>query len=181
MEKSDKKNTLDSRRKAISARDIVPIALMTAACVVGRTTFQFIPNVQPMTAIFIIISMQKGAVKGYAVTILSIFATNIYMGMGTWTISQLIAYSAVVFASYVFGKSRFFRRHLVMQAVFAAFCGFLYGFAVTVIEAQIYGIKAFLPYYIQGLSFDVLHALGNGVFYLILAPIFAKLLKRYWP
>lgn len=63
---------------------------MTAAtCTVGRLLFQFIPNIQPMTAIFLIITLQLGIFRGLLISTLSVLITNIYLGMGIWTISQI--------------------------------------------------------------------------------------------
>lgn len=180
MEKPKKEHLTEKTKAKISVTDIVSIALLTAACVVGRTVFQFIPNVQPMTAIFIIICLRKDMFRGITVTLLSLLVTNIYMGMGTWTISQFIAYSVVLLVTFLIGKSKTFREHLWMQVVFVFLAGFLYGFAVSCVEAQIYGIRAFLPYYFQGLPFDSFHAAGNAGFYLILSPILTKLMEKYW-
>ncbi len=56
---------------------------ITADCVVSRTAFQFIPNVHPITAIFILVSFYKGLLRSFLIVLLTIVVTNIYMGMGS--------------------------------------------------------------------------------------------------
>jgi hypothetical protein len=59
--------------------------------------------------------------------------------------------------------------------IFSVLAGFLYGLVIAMIDVQIYGMPQFWPYYLAGLYFDLLHGLGNGMFYLLLAPIFQQL------
>lgn len=69
---------------------------MVALCVVSRTFFQFIVNVQPVTAILLIITIYWGSYQGLIVSILSILITNFYMGMGVWTIAQVATYFLII-------------------------------------------------------------------------------------
>lgn len=54
------------KRKA-QARDLVPVALMAAMCVVGRAAFSIVPlpNFKPVTAIVMITAIAFGAKAGY--------------------------------------------------------------------------------------------------------------------
>lgn len=79
-----------------STYEIAYLAMTVAACVVGRMLFQFIPNIQPMTAIFLILTYQLGVSRGLVVNVLSLLITNLYMGMGIWTISQILSFSVVI-------------------------------------------------------------------------------------
>ncbi|OJG79511.1 hypothetical protein RV10_GL000638 [Enterococcus pallens] len=51
--------------------------MITAACVVSRTAFQFIHNVQPITAVFILVSFYKGLLRSFLIVRLTIVVTNI--------------------------------------------------------------------------------------------------------
>ena len=168
-------NSKNKQSSFFSIKEIAYLSMLTAACVVGRMLFQFIPNVQPMTVIFLLITFYLGLSRGLVVTLLSILITNMYMGMGVWTISQLISYTIVLFIFYLLCKFPFFKKSFWLKGAYCILSGMLYGFIISVISVKIYGITAFLPYYLSGISFDCLHSLGNGGFYIILAPIFAKL------
>jgi uncharacterized membrane protein len=161
-----------------SVREIAYLSLIIAACVVGRTAFQFIPNVQPMTDIFLIITIQQGMSRGLIVSLLAVMITNLYMGMGIWTISQLISYGLIIILTGFLAKIPYFKEKFILQIVFSFVVGLLYGFIISCVDAQILNISAFLPYYLQGVSFDLMHAAGNAGFYILLAPIFMKLLPK---
>lgn len=171
------KETL-KRVTTFSVQEMAYLALLVAACVVGRTMFQFLPNIQPMTAIFLIITFQLGVSRGLLVCLLSVICTNLYMGMGVWTIGQIISFSGVILVAGALWQLPVFRKYFFLQVAYSFVAGFLYGFFIALVDKQIYGLPKFLPYYLQGLSFDVMHALGNVGFYVMLAPILVKLLSR---
>ena len=162
-----------------TTQELAFLALITAACVVGRLLFQFIPNIQPMTAIFILLTLFLGASRGIIVSILSLIITNIYLGMGVWTITQIVGFSTIVVIAAGLNRLPIFQKHLILQVSYSFIAGFLYGLILALIDTQIYGISNFWMYYLGGVSFDFLHAIGNVGFYLILAPIFKRLFAQY--
>lgn len=164
-----------------SVKEMAQLSLMVAACVVGRLLFQFIPNVQPMTAILLIITIYRGLRHGLIVSLLSLVITNLYLGMGVWTFTQMASYSVIILLAGLLAKWPYFKASLTWQVTYSFLAGFLYGFIISILSFKLYGMTAFFPYYLQGLSFDFLHAIGNFGFYLILAPLFKRLLHRYTP
>lgn len=149
--------------------------MLIALSVVGRIMFTFIPNVQPTTAIIIITSLFLGPIYGVVVAILSAILSNLVMGMGLWTFGQIIAWGTIGLISGVMRKYRD-RLPVIVLAIYAVFCGFLYGFVIS-IPLYLFSGK-FLAYYIAGLPFDMSHAIGNGVFFLILYPILRLLFLK---
>ena len=67
-----------TNKPLFSVRELTYLALTTALAVVGRLSFQFIPNVQPMTVIFLILALQLGFMRSWLVAILSVLITNFY-------------------------------------------------------------------------------------------------------
>lgn len=175
---SPMKNSESPEKMRFSVKELTYLALLVAACVVGRILFQPIPNVQPMTAIFLIITSHFGLGRGLIVSLLSVIITNLYMGMGVWTIAQLLSYASLLLLFSGLLKIPGLSRSFFMQVMFSFFAGFFYGFVISIIDVQIYGMPAFFPYYLQGLTFDFLHAIGNVVFFFLLTPIFQRLLKN---
>ena len=166
------------KRSIFTTQEIAFIALVTAACVVGRLLFQFIPNIQPMTAIFILITTYLGVSRGLTVNILSVLITNIYLGMGIWTIGQITGFSIIILLVGILNQWGVFRRSLFLQVGYSFLAGFIYGFILAFIDTKIYGISNFWVYYLGGISFDFLHAIGNSGFYIVLAPIFKRLFEK---
>lgn len=172
-------NSNNSKKTIFSIKEITYLGLLIAACVVGRTLFQAVPNVQPATAIFLIITLYLGVTRGLIVCLATMTITNLYMGMGSWIIGQIISYTFIIILFGVLCKINLYKKSLLLQSIYSFLSGFIYGFIFFLVDVQIFGIKAFLPYYLQGVPFDFLHAIGNIGFYIILAPILKRLLKNY--
>lgn len=152
--------------------------MLVALCVVSRTSFQFIVNVQPVTAILLIITIYWGVYQGMIVGLLSILITNFYMGMGAWTIAQIATYFLIILLTGMLKRIPTFKRSILIQAVYAGITGLLFGLFISAVQAPFLGISAFLPYYLAGVPVDVMHAFGNVVFYLLLTPVLRKLLTQ---
>ena len=147
-----------------TAQRIAALALMTAACVVGRMLFTFLPNVQPMTAILLLLTLAFSLPEALLIAALSLVITNLFLGFGIWTVGQLLSYAVIL---------------LLFQAGVAALMGFVYGFSYAIFNYFLLGMQVFWAYWLSGLSFDALHAAGNLGFYLLLAPILKGLFQRY--
>lgn len=71
-------------RKKPQARELIPIAVMSAIAVVGRTVFQIIPlpNFKPCSAIIIITAVSFGPEAGFLTGALTGFVSNFIFGQG---------------------------------------------------------------------------------------------------
>ena len=86
------------------------------------------------------------------------------LGMGPWTIFQIAAWVVISVLAGLIGKLSKEPNVLVM-ASFSAMCGYLFGVIVSLEKVITMGLVGGIAYYIAGLSFDTLHAVGNFVFY----------------
>ncbi|MGJ9456851.1 ECF transporter S component [Oceanobacillus sp. CF4.6] len=155
---------------------ITIIALLAAIAIAGRYVFQFIPNVQPVTALIIICGIILGPLSAILLAIVTTFLSNMLMGMGIWTLWQIISWGIIGVLSGLLSKI-FKRVPLFITVLFAVFSGYLYGFVISLTNYQITG--QFWPYYIAGLPFDTSHAIGNAVFIILLYPIMSHLFSNY--
>lgn len=163
-----------SKTVNFSTKKLALLALLTAACVVGRLSFTFLPNVQPMTAILLLLAFYASLQEALVVGLLSLLITNLYLGMGPWTLSQMVAFSGVILLFHGLGKISFFKKYLVLQGALAFLMGFFYGFLVSQMEVFLYHLPSFWGYYLQGVSFDLFHSFGNFSFYILLQPLFLR-------
>lgn len=162
---------------------IAILALLTSICHIGRIAFQFIPNVQPVTTILLIITLTMGTLDGMIVAMTSMIISNMLLGMGPWTLYQIMAYGVIVVLT---GCLRSLYQRLktykawrrIGFAVFAGVSGIIYGFIISVISAYLFGVSNFWVYYVQGLSFDVVHAMGNVAFFLVLEPTLGPIIQK---
>lgn len=152
------------------------LALLTALVSVGRLSFSFLPNVQPMTVLLVCITFYFGWRDGLVVALLSVLVTNIFLGMGPWTFAQLTSYSILILLTGLIGDSHESIPLPILQ-VYVAFLGILYGLVVSLVQAPLFGWNIFVPYYLGGLGYDTLHAVGNLIFMPIVYPLSMRIFK----
>lgn len=172
-----------SKNKALAfgkAQEITAVALLTALCVAGRWLFSSLPNIQPMTAMILLVVQGMGMVYGMAVATLSIFISNLLLGFGPWTVAQIAAYLVVcaVFRLSLIPFSG--KASVVFRAVMAGILGFVYGLIVSFNALAFLPLRSLPLYYISGLSFDALHAASNTIFYILLFRPFLRVMRRFW-
>lgn len=161
---------------------IALLAVLTAFVSVGRLVFALpiLPNVQPMTALLILITLNIGALDGLVISVLSLLLTNLILGTGPWTIMQMISFAGIILVTallkiaYTYGTLR----NRILFSIWAGVTGLVYGFLISYMSFQLYGLTNFGVYYINGLPFDTLHAVGNVVFFFILEPIIVPVIRR---
>ena len=99
-------------RKKPQARELVPLAVMAAIGVVGRTVFAIIPlpNFKPVSAIVIITAVSFGPEAGFMTGALTGFVSNFIFGQGPWTPWQMFCWGMIGFVAGRLQKSGFFER-----------------------------------------------------------------------
>lgn len=85
--------------KKPQARELVPIAVMAALGVVGRTVFSIIPlpNFKPVSAIVIMTGVVFGPETGFLTGALTGFVSNFIFGQGPWTPWQMFSWGMIGF------------------------------------------------------------------------------------
>ena len=89
---------VSSNSSYFNVNRIALLAILTAFITVGRIGFAlpFLPNIQPMTALLIIIALNIGIIDGLVVSVLSMFLTNLILSMGPWTIFQILSFALII-------------------------------------------------------------------------------------
>ncbi|SFA73206.1 energy-coupling factor transport system substrate-specific component [Lentibacillus halodurans] len=152
------------------------LALLAALAVVGRSVFAFLPNVQPVTSLIIICGLLLGPIAAVILAVLTTFLSNMLLGMGIWTVWQVVSWGIIGIISGWLGKFPG-KTPIYGIVIFAVFSGYLYGFMISLTTYSIAG--KFWPYYLASLPFDTYHAIGNAVFIILLYPIISHFFKRY--
>ena len=161
----------------MNVKQLMLMAMLTALSVVGRIFLSAIPNIQPVTVTVVISSFILRPAQAILVTCAGVFISNLFLGMGTWTIWQMLIWSLIGLMSGVIGKYRN-KIPLLFLSLYAGFCGLFYGFMISIPNAILFDIN-FWTYYLLGLPFDLGHAVGNVIFFTIFYPIFFKILGKH--
>ncbi|MDR1003232.1 MAG: hypothetical protein LBL82_08200 [Oscillospiraceae bacterium] len=155
------------------------IGMLCAVAVVGRIGMTFLPNVQPVTAILILTAVFVGVLDSLCSAVVIVVATNLYMGMGMWTFTQISAWSVIVLISWLIFRKKH-NRYLLLA--WSLLCGYLYGAAISTVSYNIMSMgganQGYVLYWLSGLPLDTYHALGNAVFVWFLYPLFSRFIGR---
>ena len=162
-----------------SAKEIALVATLAGAAAAGRVLFGAVPGVQPVTVIAVAAGAALGARAGFAVGALAALVSNFFLGQGTWTPWQMVAWGGCGVAGALLAPL------LRGRVSFAALCLVL-GFAFSTLM-DVWLWLSFYPHTWEALAvvlgrgvwFSAAHAAGNVVLALAAGPELRRLLERY--
>ncbi|MDO4431839.1 MAG: ECF transporter S component [Aerococcaceae bacterium] len=158
---------------------ITVIAMISAVAIVGRSVFTFLPNVKPITVIFLMVTVIFGLVSGLLVMFVTIVATSIQHGFGIWVAHQLIAYAILLgITRALWRRTSLTHPQKFPFIIWCGIVGYLYGILMTIAHAVTVQLANPFPYYLNGLWFDTYHAFGNIGFAIILVPVLTPILTK---
>ena len=147
------------------------LATMVVAMAALRVLMQPLPNVQPLTVAALLVGAHLGARRGVAFAILATLLSNLLISHGWWTLFQAAGWAivAVIGARAKLVQNGQLRlQRLALASVASAV---VFGFVSTLsLVTSAMTPSAFIVLLGQGLPFDVVHALGNLVFVIWMAP-----------
>ena len=152
-------------------REILVLTSITLAAAASRVLLEPFPNVQPLTVMCLVMGATLGARRGMAFAVMATMISNLILSHGWWTLFQASGWAAIAFAgsrlSLVFENEVAMKR-LVVSAIVASF---LFDWWVSLsIYTSGMAISEFGLYLLNGLPFDILHALASIVSAVWIAP-----------
>ncbi|SIS37065.1 ECF transporter S component [Salimicrobium flavidum] len=152
------------------------ITMLAAIAVVGRIVFAPIPNAQPVTAIIILTGFWMGPLAAVVMAFLTTFLTNMVLGMGIWSVWQIVAWGIIGIGAGLIGKM-LPKLPVWALSTYGFLSGLLFGLVMALTMRAIG--QTFWGYYLAGLPFDLMHAASNFVFILVFYAVFEKLFLKY--
>lgn len=168
-------------RRKPQARELVIIAVLCAIGVAGRVAFFMLPQFKPVIAIAIIAGVAFGGETGFLVGAVTGFVSNMFFGQGPLTPWQMFAFGVIGFLAGVLFRKGLLLRSRTALCVFGGLSAFLiYGGlmnpAVLLTNQPSPTLDMLWPYYLQGIPFDLIHAVATVVFlYIAAEPMLEKL------
>ncbi|MDR0817463.1 MAG: ECF transporter S component [Clostridiales Family XIII bacterium] len=167
--------------------DIMPIAVLSAAAIVGRIAFVAIPNVQPVSAIVIFTGIWFGRQSGYLTGAFTALVSNMALGQGMWTPWQMYAWGLMGYlAGVLFERAADdgFRRKTqrIGVYVFGGFSAALFSiimdvwFIIGFLTDLSY--KSMLAAFGAGLSLNSLHIVATVIFLVLMLKPWGKKIRR---
>lgn len=169
----------DSKRP--KARDVVPIAVMSAIAVASRLAFAYLPQFKPVIAVVIVTAAVFGAESGFLCGSVAMLVSNFFFGHGPYTPWQMFFCGAIGFIAGITAQKGLFKNRMLLS-LFGLAAGFIFGAAVDVFTVLAYtpqiNITTVLGIYIAGFWFNTTLAAATAFFLYTAGMPMIKKLKR---
>ncbi len=152
-------------------KDIALIGIMSAILVAVQVTLGFLPNMELVSLLVIIYTLVFGRKALYIIYVFVALEGIIY-GIGLWWINYLYVWT-ILFIIVMLLR----RQHSpYFWAGISGFYGLTFGALCAIPNLFLSGIDSAVGYWIAGIPYDILHAVGNfAVALLLFKPLYQVL------
>ncbi|HFU4024931.1 TPA: hypothetical protein ACGO0F_000610 [Streptococcus suis] len=147
------------------------IVMLAALCISLRFAFVYLPNIKPISAIFFVSIGYLGLVDSLWVMALTMLGSSLLLGFGVIVLWQIVAF-AILMCCWNWLTARF-SISIFFKSVLVGCLLLFYGMLIGLPSAFQYQIN-FFAYWLNGLSFDIAHAVSTSLFYPIIYSIFRR-------
>lgn len=155
------------------AKDITLIGLMVAIIEVCKVIMKDIPNIELTTFWIIMFTLYFGKRIIYVIPTFVVIE-GLMFGFGMWWIMYLYLWPILAVVTWLMRKNDGAWFWAMIAALFGLLFG-LFGAFPYIVTSGIYGAFA---WWIQGIPWDITHAIGNFVLMLILYRPIKNVMKR---
>lgn len=145
------------------AKDITLISMMVAIIEVCKIIMKDIPNIEVTTFWVIVFTIYFGKRIIYVIPTFVIIE-GLMFGFGMWWIMYLYLWPLLALVSWLMRKNDEAWVWAIISGLFGLFFGFFGAFPYVFTS----GIASAFAWWIQGIPWDITHAIGNFVIMLIL-------------
>ena len=168
-------------KKKLPLSTFLPVVVMVAVGSIGRIVFGFIPNVQPVTVIVVLMGFCYNPESGFLTGALSALISNMVMGQGPWTLWQMFAWGLIGLIAGFLGKIKPLG-NIYFAVIYSTLAAFLFSIITDTWTVMTLGegmtLASALSVFGAGLLFNIPHAVFNGVLSALLYKPMNKRLNR---
>lgn len=178
-----KSKLLEKPRNAIEAirRNILIIvlgAMFGSLMFISKLVMEFLPNIHLLAMFIVVFTL---VYRQYALIPIYVFAmlTGFYGGFGLWWVPYLYIWTILWAIVMILPKRMKPKFAIPMYIAVAALHGLLYGTMYAPFQALAFGLnfESTIAWIVAGLSFDIMHMIGNIVTGCLIYPLYKLLLK----
>jgi energy-coupling factor transport system substrate-specific component len=165
-----------------SSKELALVATMAALSALGRDAFAALPDVKPTTTMVLICGYCFGPGPGFAVGAVGALASNIFLGQGSWTPWQMLAWGVVgiggALLGGLLGHRQLGRLKLAIACAVAAEVFNLLIDLYSWSQGPAHTLSAYGVWVGGALSFDITHVVASFVFGVSFGPALMRMLTR---
>ena len=157
----------------LTVRELVFLALCTAAMFVSQVALSFLPNIELVSLLVIVYTH---AFRRKVLYILYVFALleGLLYGFTTWWLTYLYVWTILAGLAWAFRRMESPLGWAVLSGAF----GLAFGALCELVYLPIIGPRAALGAWVSGIPFDLAHCFGNFVAALALDRPLSRLMQR---
>lgn len=157
----------------MSTKQMSRIAILAALAIALRLSLVSLPNIKPITALFFVCLLYLPFFDSWCIMVLTMVGSALLLGGGVVVLWQVVSFTGLFLLWYYLVRPQK-SLSLPLQSMVAGCMAFLYGLFISFLSASQYGANP-IAYWLNGLSFDLLHAVSTALFYPIIFHIFRRI------
>ncbi len=163
----------------MSTRRLSRIAILAALAIALRIVFAQFPNVKPVTALFLVCLFYLDLSDSLLVMAMTMLGSSLLFGFGVVVFWQILSFGVILLVWWygIVPFAREFDWVKWLLPILAGLSAFLYGFVISIPIAVQFQTNL-IVYWINGLVFDLAHAVSTGLFFPILYQLFWRFFKH---
>ena len=150
-------------KKKLRTREIVLTALLAALLVASKQALSFLPNIELVSLLIVLYTLHFPRLTPYIIYIFVGVQCCIY-GLNLWVYMYLYVWIILYFVVRALRK---YSSHMLWVVVSALY-GLLFGLLCSPVYLFVGGWGMAVSWFVSGIPFDVIHAVGNAVAALVL-------------
>lgn len=165
----------------LTSKEVALIGILAAITAASRIPFAALPNIKPCTFLIIVTGLVFGVLAGAMVGTMTAALSNIFFGQGPWTAWEMVAWGMVGLIAGIVGsrmRTITVKDIMILGIVLGLAYNTLMDFSswITFYRSE---PDLFIPTFVAGLPFGVLHVLGNVTFAALLGKPVLALYQRF--
>lgn len=150
-------------KHSLTVKDVAAFGMMLALIEACKHALDFLPNVELVTLLFIVFTMNFGP-RVIAVAVAFTFLETAFWGVSNWVIMYLYIWPAEILFVW------FTRKHASywFHAVFSGLFGLSFGALCSIPYLAVGGPTMAFTWWVAGIPWDIVHGVGNFVLCLFL-------------
>jgi len=173
---------LRSERRLDDSNPLAMLGILAIFGIAGRVLLDPVPNFQPVTVIVLLAGIYYGAPRAVALAGIIALASNFaVLGHGPWTLFQVVGWGMVGMAGAYFSDHLLKDGQIQLNklAGLAIISAFVFDWIISLSILLNADVSMLVPYLLNGLLFDLYHAVGNLIFVAWLASPLGEIMLRH--
>lgn len=160
----DRREAAERRKRSLTTKELVTMALLSALLLIGQVAMSFLPNIE-IVSLLVYIYAQIYRKKAFLIVYVFVLLEGCIYGFGIWWMTYLYLWSVLVIAVLLTQKRP---ASLPVSLIILGAYGLGFGALCAIPYLITGGWAAGFSYWVAGIPFDLLHCGGNIAVALIL-------------